>query len=149
VRITGVNDRSVSIRSALHDVTLTMLGHDRARRAGDLPVPAPLRRTVIPTLSLPVSLVGAISLLWGFGYTMDNISLLGLTLAVGLVVDDAIVMLENIMRHVEEGMPPFQARCKARARSASPSSRSRLADRRLHPDLLHAGVIGCCSTSSR
>src|SRR5439155_11403056 len=44
-----------------------------------------------------------------FGYTIDNISLLGLTLAVGLVVDDAIVMLENIMRHVEEGMPPFQA----------------------------------------
>src|SRR5439155_364406 len=65
--------------------------------------------TLIPTLSLPISLVGAISLLWAFGYTIDNISLLGLTLAVGLVVDDAIVMLENIMRHVEEGMPPFQA----------------------------------------
>ena len=65
--------------------------------------------TAIPTLSLPVSLVGAVSLLWAFGYTIDNISLLGLTLAVGLVVDDAIVMLENIMRHVENGEPPFQA----------------------------------------
>ena len=65
--------------------------------------------TVIPTLSLPVSLVGAVSLLWAFGYTLDNISLLGITLAVGLVVDDAIVMLENIMRHVEDGEPPFQA----------------------------------------
>ena len=60
-------------------------------------------------MSLPVSLVGAVSLLWAFGYTIDNISLLGLTLAVGLVVDDAIVMLENIMRHVEHGEPPFQA----------------------------------------
>ncbi|MFL6663832.1 MAG: efflux RND transporter permease subunit [Rhizobacter sp.] len=109
VRITAVNDRSISIRAALHDVTLTMLG---TIALVVLVIFLFLRRfvaTVIPTLSLPVSLVGAISLLWAFGYTVDNISLLGLTLAVGLVVDDAIVMLENIMRHVEEGMPPFQA----------------------------------------
>jgi HAE1 family hydrophobic/amphiphilic exporter-1 len=53
--------------------------------------------------------VGAIALLWGLSYSLDNISLLGLTLAVGLVVDDAIVMLENIMRHVEHGERPFQA----------------------------------------
>jgi len=65
--------------------------------------------TLIPTLSLPVSLVGAVALLWGLNYSLDNISLLGLTLAVGLVVDDAIVMLENIMRHVEAGESPFHA----------------------------------------
>ena len=109
VRINAVNDRSVSIRAALHDVTLTMLG---TIVLVVLVIFLFLRRfvaTVIPTLSLPVSLVGAVSLLWAFGYTLDNISLLGLTLAVGLVVDDAIVMLENIMRHVEEGVPPFQA----------------------------------------
>jgi len=109
VKMTTVNDRSVSIRDALHDVTLTMLG---TIALVVLVIFLFLRRfvaTVIPTLSLPVSLIGAISLLWGFGYTLDNISLLGLTLAVGLVVDDAIVMLENIMRHVEEGVPPFQA----------------------------------------
>ncbi len=109
VQMRTVNDRSVSIRDALHDVTLTMLG---TIALVVLVIFLFLRRfvaTVIPTLSLPVSLIGAISLLWGFGYTLDNISLLGLTLAVGLVVDDAIVMLENIMRHVEEGVPPFQA----------------------------------------
>jgi HAE1 family hydrophobic/amphiphilic exporter-1 len=109
VRVNLVNDRSVSIREALHDVTLTMLG---TIVLVVLVIFLFLRRfvaTVIPTLSLPVSLVGAVSLLWAFGYTIDNISLLGLTLAVGLVVDDAIVMLENIMRHVEEGVPPFQA----------------------------------------
>ena len=109
VRMSMVNDRSVSIRAALHDVTLTMLG---TVVLVVLVIFLFLRRfvaTVIPTLSLPVSLIGAISLLWGFGYTLDNISLLGLTLAVGLVVDDAIVMLENIMRHVEAGVPPFQA----------------------------------------
>ena len=109
VRMTTLNDRSVSIRDALRDVTLTMLG---TVVLVVLVIFLFLRRitaTVIPTLSLPVSLVGAIALLWALGYTLDNISLLGITLAVGLVVDDAIVMLENIMRHVEEGVPPFQA----------------------------------------
>jgi len=58
---------------------------------------------------VPLSLVAAFGGMYFFGFSVDNISLLGLTLAVGLVVDDAIVMLENIMRHVEEGMPPFEA----------------------------------------
>jgi HAE1 family hydrophobic/amphiphilic exporter-1 len=109
VQISLVNDRSVSIRAALHDVTLTLFG---TVALVVLVIFLFLRRfvaTLIPTLSLPVSLIGAVSLLWAFGYTLDNISLLGITLAVGLVVDDAIVMLENIMRHVEAGEPPFQA----------------------------------------
>ncbi len=107
--LTPVNDRSVSVRDALHDVSLTMAG---TVALVVLVIFLFLRRfvaTVIPTLSLPVSLVGAVALLWGLGYSLDNVSLLGLTLAVGLVVDDAIVMLENIMRHVEHGESPFQA----------------------------------------
>jgi HAE1 family hydrophobic/amphiphilic exporter-1 len=109
VKVTLVNDRSVSIRESIHDVTLTLLG---TIALVVLVIFLFLRRfvaTVIPTLSLPVSLVGAVALLYGLGYSLDNISLLGLTLAVGLVVDDAIVMLENIMRHVEHGMAPFEA----------------------------------------
>ena len=109
VKLTLTNDRSVSVRDALHDVTLTMLG---TIVLVVLVIFLFLRRfvaTLIPTLSLPVSLVGAVAMLYALGYSLDNISLLGLTLAVGLVVDDAIVMLENIMRHVEEGVPPFQA----------------------------------------
>jgi len=109
VRMTPVNDRSVSVREALHDVTLTLIG---TIALVVLVIFLFLRRfvaTVIPSLALPVSLIGAIALLWGLNYSLDNISLLGLTLAVGLVVDDAIVMLENIMRHVENGEPPFQA----------------------------------------
>ena len=112
VKINQVNDRSVSIRDALHDVNLTLI---LTIFLVVIVIFLFLRRlvaTIIPTLSLPVSLVGAISLLWGFGYTLDNISLLGLTLAVGLVVDDAIVMLENIMRHVEAGEEPFKAALK-------------------------------------
>jgi hydrophobic/amphiphilic exporter-1 (mainly G- bacteria), HAE1 family len=109
VKLTPVNDRSVSVREALHDVSLTLMG---TIALVVLVMFLFLRRfvaTLIPTLSLPISLVGAVALLWGLGYSLDNISLLGLTLAVGLVVDDAIVVLENIIRHVENGVPPFQA----------------------------------------
>ena len=109
VSMTPVNDRSISVRDALHDVSLTLLG---TIALVVLVIFLFLRRfvaTIIPTLSLPVSLIGAVALLWGFSYSLDNISLLGLTLAVGLVVDDAIVVLENIIRHVENGVPPFSA----------------------------------------
>ncbi len=109
VKMTPVNDRSLSVREALHDVTLTLIG---TIALVVLVIFLFLRRfvaTVIPTLSLPVSLIGAVALLWGLNYSLDNISLLGLTLAVGLVVDDAIVVLENIIRHVENGENSFQA----------------------------------------
>jgi HAE1 family hydrophobic/amphiphilic exporter-1 len=109
VSLTPINDRSVSVRDALHDVTLTLLG---TIVLVVLVIFLFLRRivaTIIPALSLPISLMGAVALLWGLSYSLDNISLLGLTLAVGLVVDDAIVVLENIIRHIENGVPPFQA----------------------------------------
>lgn len=109
VNILLANDRSSSVRDSLHDVNMTLL---LTIFLVIVVIFLFLRRmvaTIIPTLSLPVSLIGAVGLLWAFGYTLDNVSLLGLTLAVGLVVDDAIVMLENIMRHVEKGMPPFEA----------------------------------------
>jgi HAE1 family hydrophobic/amphiphilic exporter-1 len=107
-----INDRSISVRDALHDVSLTMAG---TVALVVLVIFLFLRRfvaTAIPTLSLPISLMGAIALLWGMSYSLDNISLLGLTLAVGLVVDDAIVVLENIIRHVENGEAPFSAAIK-------------------------------------
>jgi HAE1 family hydrophobic/amphiphilic exporter-1 len=109
INIAVFNDRSVSIRAALHDVNLTLA---LTVALVVLVIFLFLRRmaaTVIPALSLPVSLIGALSLLYAGGYSLDNVSLLGITLAVGLVVDDAIVMLENIVRHVEDGMPPFEA----------------------------------------
>ena len=65
--------------------------------------------TLIPAATIPISLIGAVALLYAFGYSLDNVSLLGITLAVGLVVDDAIVVLENIMRYVEKGMEPMAA----------------------------------------
>jgi hydrophobic/amphiphilic exporter-1 (mainly G- bacteria), HAE1 family len=109
IQINLLNDRSASIRAAIHDVNIT-LGITILLVV--LVIFLFLRRlvaTLIPTLSLPVSLIGAVALLYGLGYSLDNVSLLGITLAVGLVVDDAIVVLENIVRHIENGMAPFKA----------------------------------------
>ncbi|MBY3216147.1 efflux RND transporter permease subunit [Rhizobium laguerreae] len=107
-----MNDAAKPIRDAISDVKFTMLltiglvvlviylftGHATA--------------TIIPGLAVPLSLISTFGMMYVLGYSIDNISLLGLTLAVGLVVDDAIVMLENILRHVEEGMPVREAAIK-------------------------------------
>ena len=97
------NDRSVSIRDAIHDVQVTLA---ITIALVVLVIFLFLRKataTFIPALSLPISLLGTVALMCAFGYSLDNISLLAITLAVGLVVDDAIVVLENIVRHVENG----------------------------------------------
>jgi HAE1 family hydrophobic/amphiphilic exporter-1 len=104
-----LNDRSKPIREAISDVQ----GH--LTIAVILVVMViflflkTLSATIIPTLALPVSLIGTFAAMYLLGYSLNNISLLALTLAVGFVVDDAIVMLENIHRHIEMGKKPFQA----------------------------------------
>jgi multidrug efflux pump len=70
------------------------------------------RATLIPLVTIPVSLIGAFALMWGMGFSINTLTLLAMVLAVGLVVDDAIVMLENIARYVEQGMRPFEAALK-------------------------------------
>ena len=112
IRMSPANDRSVSIREALHDVNLTLAGTVVLVVLVIFMFLRRLSATLIPALSLPVSLIGALSLLYAGGYSLNNVSLLGITLAVGLVVDDAIVMMENIVRHVEDGMAPFEAALK-------------------------------------
>lgn len=109
VQLRLTSDRSVSIRDSIHDVQVTL-----AITIGLvlLVIFLFLRKasaTLIPALSLPISLLGTVALMRVLDYSLDNISLLAITLAVGLVVDDAIVMLENIVRHIEKGMPPLQA----------------------------------------
>src|SRR5687768_499216 len=109
VQLRLTSDRSVSIRDSIHDVQVT-LGITIILVL--LVIFLFLRKasaTLIPALSLPISLLGTVALMRVLGYSLDNISLLAITLAVGLVVDDAIVMLENIVRHIERGMPPLQA----------------------------------------
>ena len=112
VKIEIRNDRSVSILHAIHDVKVTLA---ITAFLVILVIYLFLRRpsaTIIPALSLPISLIGTLALMKWLDLSLNNVSLLGITLAVGLVVDDAIVMLENIVRHVEEGMEPFAAAIK-------------------------------------
>ena len=108
-----LNDRSISIRDAVHDVEFT-LGLTIALVI--LAIYLFLRRitaTIIPALAVPISLIATLGGMYLFNFSIDNISLLGLTLSVGLVVDDAIVMLENIYRHMEEdGLGAFEAALK-------------------------------------
>jgi HAE1 family hydrophobic/amphiphilic exporter-1 len=105
-------DRSLSIRAAVTDVQETLA---IAIALVIMVIFLFLRKvsaTIIPALAVPVSLVGTFAAMYAFGFSINNMTLLALTLSVGFVVDDAIVMLENIVRHVEGGMRPFEAALK-------------------------------------
>jgi len=105
-------DRSESIRDSVNDVKLTLYV---ALCLVVLVIFLFLRNlsaTVIPALALPMSIITTFAVMYLLGYSVDNLSLMALTLSVGFVVDDAIVMLENIVRHMEMGEPPFQAALK-------------------------------------
>ena len=105
-------DRSISIRAAVHDVQETLA---IAISLVIMVIFLFLRKvsaTIIPALAVPVSLIGTCAAMYAFGFSINNMTLLALTLSVGFVVDDAIVMLENIVRHIEGGMRPFEAALK-------------------------------------
>jgi HAE1 family hydrophobic/amphiphilic exporter-1 len=102
-------DRSVAIRHSVDDVQYTLLLTLVLVVLVIFLFLRNLPATVIPSLALPVSIVGTFAVMYAFGYSLDNLSLMALTLAVGFVVDDAIVMLENIHRHVERGEPVLEA----------------------------------------
>ncbi|MES2263805.1 MAG: efflux RND transporter permease subunit [Pseudomonadota bacterium] len=109
ISVTLSGDSSLSIRDAIHDVNITLA---LTVVLVVLVIFLFLRRaaaTLIPAVTLPISLLGAIVLFYWAGYSLNNVSLLGITLAVGLVVDDAIVVLENIVRHIEKGETPMKA----------------------------------------
>jgi len=112
IKLQLLNDRSLSIIEAIHDVNFTLALTVLLVVLVIFLFLKHISATVIPSISLPISLIGAFFLLYFLGYSLDNISLLGITLAVGLVVDDAIVVLENIMRYVEDGMEPLKASLK-------------------------------------
>jgi multidrug efflux pump subunit AcrB len=115
VRLTVVSDRSLSISASFTDVKLTLVF---TVVLVVLVIFAFLRSfwaTVIPSVTVPLSLVGTFAVLYLCGYSLDNLSLMALTLAVGLVVDDAIVMLENIFRHLEHGDDALTAALKGSA----------------------------------
>ncbi len=102
-------DRSQSIRASVDDVKTTLLFTLALVILVIFLFLRNLSATVIPSLSMPLSIVGTFAIMYLLGYSLDNLSLMALVLSVGFVVDDAIVMLENIVRHIEHGERPYQA----------------------------------------
>jgi len=109
VTLSILYDRSQSIRESVRDVQFTLLLALGLVVAVIFVFLRSFSATLIPSLALPMSIVGTFALMYLFGYSLDNLSLMALTLCVGFVVDDAIVMLENITRHMEMGQPRMQA----------------------------------------
>jgi HAE1 family hydrophobic/amphiphilic exporter-1 len=115
IKIAVISDRTQTIRAAVEDVQFTLLLTIFLVVMVIFVFLRSFWATIIPTVTVPLALLGACALMWAFGYTLDNLSLMALTIAVGFVVDDAIVMLENITRYIEEGEKPLAAAFKGAA----------------------------------
>ena len=112
VKVDIVSDRTTTIRASVSDVQFTLMLTIALVVMVIFLFLRSLSATVIPSITVPLALVGTCALMYLAGFSLDNLSLMGLSIAVGFVVDDAIVMLENIQRHIEEGLGPLQAALK-------------------------------------
>lgn len=109
INMTVVMDRSTTIRSSLHDVELTLIIAMLLVILVTLVFLGNLRSMLIPAVAVPLSILGTFAVMYLCGFSLDNLSLMALTISTGFVVDDAVVVLENTSRHIEMGMQPFEA----------------------------------------
>ncbi len=112
VQLTVVHDRTGTIRASVRDVQFTLVLSVGLVVLVVLLFLRSLRATLIAGVALPVSLIATFGVMWFLGFSLDNLSLMALTIGTGFVVDDAIVMIENIVRHIEKGEKPMQAALK-------------------------------------
>jgi multidrug efflux pump len=112
VKLQVVLDRTLTIRASVKDVTRTLILSILLVVLVVFVFLREVRSTLIPSVSVPLSLLGTFGVMYMLGYTLDNLSLMALTISTGFVVDDAIVVIENISRHLEEGLSPFDAAMK-------------------------------------
>jgi multidrug efflux pump len=108
-KLTIVNDRTTTIRASIHDVQFTLMLSIVLVVLVVLIFLRTVRATIIAGVALPLSLVATFGVMWFCGFSLDNLSLMALTIGTGFVVDDAIVMIENIVRHIEKGERPLEA----------------------------------------
>ena len=143
MNVTVAIDRSTTIRASLHDTELTLV---LAVMLVTVVVFLFLRKvsaTIIPSVAVPISIFGTFGVMYLLGYSLDILSLMALTIATGFVVDDAIVVMENIARHMEEGMPRLQAAFRgAREVSFTVLSISLSLIMVFLPILLMGGILG-------
>jgi hydrophobe/amphiphile efflux-1 (HAE1) family protein len=112
VKIDVISDRTQTIRASVTDVQFTLLLTVALVVMVIFIFLRSFWATVIPAVTVPLSLIGTFAILYEMGYTLDNLSLMALSIAVGFVVDDAVVEIENIQRHIEEGLSPYDAAMK-------------------------------------
>jgi multidrug efflux pump len=109
IQVTTLTDMTTSIQASVHDVEFELMLTVALVVMVIFLFLRSLRATIIPSVAVPVSLIGTFAVMYLLGYSLDNLSLMALTISTGFVVDDAIVMIENITRFLEEGMPPLEA----------------------------------------
>ena len=109
VRLSVLQDRTTTIRASVRDVEITMCISIALVILVVFLFLRSARSTFIPSVAVPISLIGTFAIMYLFGYSLDNLSLMALTIATGFVVDDAIVVVENITRHLEQGVAPLAA----------------------------------------
>ena len=112
IDVTVVLDRTTTIRASVNDVERTLMISVVLVIVVVFVFLRNPRATLIPAVAVPVSLIGTCAVMYLFGYSIDNLSLMALTISTGFVVDDAIVVMENVTRHLEDGMKPFEAALK-------------------------------------
>src|SRR6185295_4118035 len=112
ITLSVVLDQTVTIRASVRDVERTLVLSVLLVVAVVFLFLRNVRATFIPGVAVPLSLVGTFGVMYLLGYSLDNLSLMALTIATGFVVDDAIVMIENIARYIEAGDPPLEAALK-------------------------------------
>src|SRR6202521_946323 len=109
IKLNVVSDRTTTVRASLRDIEITLLISVVLVILVVFVFLRTVRATIIPSIAVPLSLIGTFGVMYLLGYTLDNLSLMALAISTGFVVDDAIVVLENITRYLEQGMPPIQA----------------------------------------
>ena len=144
------SDRSQSIRDSVHDIKFTLVLTVVLVVMVIFLFLRNVSATIIPSLALPASIVGTFAVMYLLGYSLDNLSLMALTLSVGFVVDDAIVMLENIVRHMEMGKHAMTAALNGSKEVAFTILSMTLSLAAVFiPVLFMGGIVGRCCTSSR
>ncbi|HWM82173.1 MAG TPA: efflux RND transporter permease subunit [Pseudolabrys sp.] len=108
-KLTIINDRTTTIRASVHDVQFTLVLSVILVILVVLIFLATMRATIIAGVTLPLSVIATFGVMWLCGFSLDNLSLMALTIGTGFVIDDAIVMIENVVRHIEKGEGPLQA----------------------------------------
>ena len=109
ITIQSVMDRTTTIRASVHDIEVTLLISVVLVILVVFAFLRTVRATIIPSIAVPLSIIGTFGVMYALGYSLDNLSLMALAISTGFVVDDAIVVLENITRHIEAGMEPVPA----------------------------------------